>query len=323
MAGRWDFDDDERGGGSIFGGGGGKGSSRRKYEDSDSLDNLGSTQRRGGGGGRGRGGGGRRDRDRGPGGVFVKGTIIELRLDKGFGFIRPQTLGTGGDEVFLHFGSGLAPGVSAKELVVGMEVTFIIGENEEGRARAKQCRIAPPPDPLASLRPAGMEAPIGRRGGGGGRGGAGAWGSGGNIRDIQRQQTTQNRHVSAAARFGGKLNTAPLLLLLRATSPEVVDRVFEASFRNRKALQLPAEEAMMTAKELKIDKPPKVHAPPRNSAQFLRAILVRNPPTRLRASPGERAAHVGVFPDLERDREPDGAVVALRQEGSGEALRGR
>ena len=112
MAGRWDFDDDERGGGSIFGGGGGKGSSRRKYEDSDSLDNLGSTQRRGGGGGRGRGGPSR-PRPR-PGGVFVKGTIIELRLDKGFGFIRPQTLGTGGDEVFLHFGSGLAPGVSAR-----------------------------------------------------------------------------------------------------------------------------------------------------------------------------------------------------------------
>ena len=298
----WDFDDDERGGGSIFGGGG-KGETRRKYEDSDSLDNLGSTRRDRGrsGGGRGGGGSSRRDRDRGPAGVFVKGTIIELRHDKGFGFIRPQTLGTGGDEVFLHFGSGLAPGVSAKELVVGMEVTFIIGENEEGRARAKQCRIAPPPDPLASLRPAGMEAPIGRRGGGGGRGGAGAWGSGGNIRDIQRQQTTQNRHVSAAARFGGKLNTAPLLLLLRATSPEVVDRVFEASFRNRKALQLPAEEAMMTAKELKIDKPPKVHAPPRNSAQFLCAILARNSPTLLRASAGERAAHVGVFADLERD----------------------
>ena len=203
------------------------------------------------------------------GGVFVKGTIIELRLDKGFGFIRPQTLGAG-DEVFLHFGSGLAPGVSAKELVVGMEVTFIIGENEEG-ARARSGAGSPPPDPLASLRPAGMEAPIGRRGGGGGRGGAGAWGSGGNIRDIQRQQTTQNRHVSAAARFGGKLNTAPLLLLLRATSPEVVDRVFEASFRNRKALQLPAEEAMVVARELKIDKPPKVHTPPRNSAPFLNA----------------------------------------------------
>ena len=152
-----------------------------------------------------------------------------------------------------------------------MEVTFIIGENEEGRAReAVPDRAAARPARLAPPRR--DEAPIGRRGGGGGRGGAGAWGGGGNIRDIQRQQTTQNRHVSAAG-FGGKLNTAPLLLLLRATSPEVVDRV-RGVVQEPEGAAAPAEEAM-TAKELKIDKPRRCtrrRAIRRNScAQFLRA----------------------------------------------------
>ena len=276
------LDDDERGGGSIFGGGGGKGIAPQ-IRGLDSLDNLGSTQRRGGG---------ERQRQRQPSRPRPRPASSSrddhrAAVDKGFGFIRPQRPRHQRRRGLPTCSS--APGAVNEELSTGW-VTFIARRERGPRARA--VRIAPPPT-ARLVRHAGMSAdrparrrrrPRRRRRVGRRR----------HIRDIQRQQTTQNRHVSAAARFGGKLNTAPLLLLLRATSPEVVDRVFEASFRNRKALQLPAEEAMMTAKELKIDKPPKVHAPPRNSAQFLCAIRARNSPTRLRASTQVNELHTSV-----------------------------
>ena len=182
------LDDDERGGGSIFGGGGGKGSSRRNTRTRQPRQprlHPASRRRRW----RGRAAAAARPRPR-PGRRSSRG-----RSSSGFGFIRRPSAPAATRSSCTSACRARRVGEGARRRDGG----DLHHRRERGGARAKQCRIALPPDPLA--RSAGM--PIGRRGGGDGRGGAGAWAAAGTSAtssgSSRRRTSTRRRRRAASA----------------------------------------------------------------------------------------------------------------------------
>ena len=218
---------DRRGGGGGGGGGGGRrggggGGSGGDFDD----------RRRGSGGG---GGGGGSGRPGGGGGAFVRGEVVSIRDNDGFGFIRPApAAGFHGGDLFFHLSTGLDRDTHPMDVRVGSEVEFQINEGREGKPRAMGVRIAQPIDLMASLRPDAMPSfgprgggmmggsmPSGRQPMGGpsrqgqGQGQGRDWGArgrGGGIRDIQRQQqhsSTVEMALPATARAATYCPSSP------------------------------------------------------------------------------------------------------------------
>ena len=68
-----------------------------------------------------------------------QGTIVRVNLDRGFGFIKPDT---GGQDLFFH--ANAVEGVTFEELREGQRVAFEAGEDPRnpGRARAEVVRLS-------------------------------------------------------------------------------------------------------------------------------------------------------------------------------------
>ena len=69
---------------------------------------------------------------------MAQGTIVRVNLDRGFGFIKPDT---GGQDLFFH--ANAVEGVAFDELREGQRVEFESGEDPRNpqRSRAEHVRV--------------------------------------------------------------------------------------------------------------------------------------------------------------------------------------